>query len=183
MVAPLGVVVDEADRQTLVCSHGTAYHRRVGERFLDTLLMVQGETQRSFNLEYGFDVNAPVASARSRLAPPLQLAVTPNSSTPEIGWILHTAPKDILLSRINQCISVNQPERTMGGIPVGKGFILYGYFPGGCANRRDQAKAIQYPISHLCSIRRSRKASPGWCIKTTWRGMIWVWNLCPLSSH
>ena len=100
MVAPLGVVVDEADRQTLLCGEGLAFHRREGERFLDTLVLVQGETCKKFTMHYGFDVPAPVASARARMAPPVDLSVNPTPSAPEIGWILHASPKDLLVSRL-----------------------------------------------------------------------------------
>ena len=100
MVAPLGVVIDEADRQTLVCGEGLAFHRRVGERFLDTSVLVQGETCTKFTLHYGFDVPSPVAAARSRLAPPEDLAVQPAQGTPLIGWMLHAAPKDLLVSQL-----------------------------------------------------------------------------------
>jgi alpha-mannosidase len=98
MVAPLGVVIDEAERQTLVCANGLAFHRRVGDRFLDTLLLVQGERESAFTIHYGFDVSSPVAAARARIAPPLALSVQPAKSTPDIGWMLHASPKDLLVS-------------------------------------------------------------------------------------
>ena len=101
MVAPLGVVIDEAERQTLVCGSGLAFHRRVGDRFLDTLLLVQGERESAFKIHYGFDVSSPVASARATIAPPLALSVQPAESTPEIGWMVHASPKDLLVSRMD----------------------------------------------------------------------------------
>jgi alpha-mannosidase len=101
MVAPLGLVLDEAERQTLVCGAGVAFHRRVGERFLDTLIAVEGESKTDFSLHYGLDVPAPVAAARGRLAPPLELTVQPKPGAPQIGWMLHVAPRDLLLSGLS----------------------------------------------------------------------------------
>ncbi len=101
MVAPLGVVIDEAERQTLVCGSGLAFHRRVGDRFLDTLLLVQGERESAFTIHYGFDVSSPVAAARARIAPPLALSVQPAENTPDIGWMLHASPKDLFVSRMD----------------------------------------------------------------------------------
>lgn len=98
MVAPLGLLLDEAERQTLVCGEGLAFHRRVGERFLDTLVVVEGESRTDFTLHYGFDVPSAVAASRGRITPPVEVVVTPKSGTPEIGWMLHLAPKDLLLS-------------------------------------------------------------------------------------
>ena len=100
MVAPLGIVIDEAERQTLVCGSGLAFHRRVGDRFLDTLLLVQGEREPAFKIHYGFDVSSPVASARAMIAPPLALPVQAAESTPEIGWMVHASPKDLLVSQM-----------------------------------------------------------------------------------
>ena len=98
LVAPLGVVIDEAERHTLIGADGRAFHRCVGDRFLDTLLWVQGETNHKFTLSYGFDVPAPVAVARTFIAPPIQVPITAPAGAAEIGWIIHTAPKEIVIS-------------------------------------------------------------------------------------
>ncbi len=78
LVAPLGLVLDEADRQTLVAGQGLAFHRKVDERFYDTLLCVRGESSHSVSLRYGFDVSTPVATAKSLIAAPVQWMVTPS---------------------------------------------------------------------------------------------------------
>lgn len=98
MVAPLGVLIDEAERQTLVATAGLAFHRRVGERFLDTLLCVEGESSQKFECCYGFDVPNPVSGSRATIAPPTQLAVHTDPSAAEVGWIVHTAPKDLVMT-------------------------------------------------------------------------------------
>jgi hypothetical protein len=100
IVAPLGVLIDEAERQTLVASDGRAFHRRVGDRFLDTLLMAPGESNDQFTLFYGFDVPNPVALSRTLIAPPVTVPITAPADAAPIGWILHTAPKDILITRL-----------------------------------------------------------------------------------
>lgn len=100
VVAPLGVVIDEAERQTLVCGYGSAFHRRVGERFLDTLISVQGESKQTFHVDYGIDISSPVAACRSRLFPPSVMSVRSQSTGPEIGWVAHVAPREIMLSSI-----------------------------------------------------------------------------------
>ena len=63
----------DKQRTTLLCG-GLPYHRRFGLRKLDTLLVVQGETARSFRLGIGIDVPHPMAAALGFLAPPLVLA-------------------------------------------------------------------------------------------------------------
>jgi alpha-mannosidase len=102
IVAPLGLVVDEGERQTLITSDGYPLHRRVGKRFYDTLLMVRGQSNHSFNLRYGFDVAQPVATAWSGLAAARQLAfrVNPgvNPQANSSGWFAHVGPREVLIS-------------------------------------------------------------------------------------
>ena len=100
IVAPLGVVIDEAERQTLIASGGLAFHRRVGDRFLDTLVATHGETNPRFTLWYGFDVPTPVSTARALIAPPAHVPISAAGDTAEIGWIVHVAPKELLISRL-----------------------------------------------------------------------------------
>ena len=54
LVSPRGVLVDEAERQTLATADGRAFFRRVGDRFLDTLLVAGGASESSFTLHYVF---------------------------------------------------------------------------------------------------------------------------------
>ncbi|WP_068142070.1 hypothetical protein [Roseimaritima ulvae] len=96
--APLGVLVDEADRQTLVLADGRPAHRVCGTRMLDSLLMVAGESQNQFKLQYGFDVKSPVSVARSRLSPAVALDA-PSSGIPvPVGWLLQLDARNVLVS-------------------------------------------------------------------------------------
>ncbi len=101
LVCPLGVVIDEAERQTLVAADGLPYHVRVGDRFLDTLLAVRGESQPTFQLNYGFDVTNPVAAAKTLIAPPVQIPVETGSGQAPLGWLMHSSPKEIELIGLN----------------------------------------------------------------------------------
>lgn len=98
MLAPLGLVVDEADRQTLITSDGYPLHQRLGERFYDTLLMVRGQANHRFRLRYGFDVTQPVATAWSGLVPTTQTSVAANFALPATGWFASVAPRDVVVS-------------------------------------------------------------------------------------
>ncbi|MEL6106101.1 MAG: hypothetical protein AAFU85_08695 [Planctomycetota bacterium] len=104
MLAPLGVVLDEAERQTLVTGHGLPLHRKVGDRFLDTVVcpIAEEPTENgafAFELSYAFDSKHPVAAARSFLAPavPQSLTSSPDASTQQ-AWLLHCSPRELILS-------------------------------------------------------------------------------------
>ncbi len=95
--APLGVVVDEADRQLLVVADGRPAHRVCGTRMLDTLLMVAGQRQDTFQLQYGFDVKSPVSVARSRLSPAVVEPAAAAIPAP-VGWLLQLDARNVLVS-------------------------------------------------------------------------------------
>ncbi len=81
-------------RTTLLCG-GLPYHRRFGLRKLDTLLIVQGETARSFRLGIGIDVPHPTAAATGFLSPPLELPDQPPPPSPT-GWLFHLDCRNVL---------------------------------------------------------------------------------------
>jgi alpha-mannosidase len=81
-------------RTTLLCG-GLPYHRRIGVRKLDTLLVVQGETARSFRLGIGIDVPNSSAAAVGFLSPPLILPDQPPPPTPS-GWLFHLDCRNVM---------------------------------------------------------------------------------------
>jgi len=81
-------------RTTLLCG-GLPYHRRFGLRKLDTLLIVHGETARSFRLGIGIDVPHPTAAATGFLSPPLELPDQPPPPSPT-GWLFHLDCRNVL---------------------------------------------------------------------------------------
>ncbi len=101
LVAPLGIVIDETERQTLVGSCGYAFHRHVSDRFLDTLLVVQNESRHQFRVCYGFDVPSPVATARSLIAPAKMVPIHAAPQAATVGWIVHPSPKTVQISKFS----------------------------------------------------------------------------------
>ncbi|MEM9588368.1 MAG: hypothetical protein AAGA03_13880 [Planctomycetota bacterium] len=97
-----GVLVDEVERKTLILCDSSAFHRRVTDRFLDTLLCVRGQQDTDAMLGYGFDVPATVATAKSRaLTPCIQsIAAQPSAETGDgikQAWLVHVSPRTVLL--------------------------------------------------------------------------------------
>ena len=102
LVAPLGVIMDEADRQTLVASKGLAFHRRIGNRYLDTLLYVKGENKHvEFDVAYGFDVPNPVGHAKSLLSSPIVVPIEKSDKLPDVGWIAHVSPAEASIENLS----------------------------------------------------------------------------------
>src|SRR5690606_1735770 len=109
--APLFVELDQQDALTTIFCFGAPYHRRVGLRGLDTLLIVPGERQRKFRLGLGIDIKYPVHEAVGRLAPPLGVwADSSGLPAQDRGWLLHVDARNVLISDI-QPIGEDQGRR------------------------------------------------------------------------
>ena len=81
---------------TTLLTAGLPYHRRFGLRKLDTLLIVPGETQRSFRLGIGVDVPYPYAAANAFLAPEFVLSHVGPSPGTATGWLFHINAKNVI---------------------------------------------------------------------------------------
>ena len=86
--APQFVDIRSGRVRTTFLTGGLPYHRRFGLRKMDTLLVVRGETARSFRLGIGIDLRSPVSAAIGFLAPKTMLfgrRPPPAAS----GWLFH----------------------------------------------------------------------------------------------
>ncbi len=94
--APAGLLIDEVDRQTLLYPEGRPAHLRVGDRFLDSLLIVRGESQREFGMAIGLDVPEPLTALRAAACPPPQVVI---ESWPPLGfgWLVNCNAPDVTI--------------------------------------------------------------------------------------
>jgi len=63
------VEIVSGESRTAVLTGGLPYHRVVGDRMLDSLLVVRGERQRKFLLGIGVDLAHPIHEAIALLGP------------------------------------------------------------------------------------------------------------------
>jgi len=91
-------VVSGEKRITILCG-GLPYHRRFGLRKLDTLLVVRGETARTFRLGIGVNLTHPLPAAMAFLAPdPLVSPASPPRSG-RSGWLFHVDARNVVATR------------------------------------------------------------------------------------
>lgn len=95
--SPAGIVIDEVDHQTLLFTDGRPAHQRVGDRFIDSLLIVRGETQTQFKMRVGFDVREPLSALRAEICPPPSVALESLPPNP-VGWLVTCSTPDVLLT-------------------------------------------------------------------------------------
>ena len=98
--APDYIEVADSDQRLLILPHGRPYHRRTGHRMLDSLLIVEGEPERTFELTLEFDQAFPMRSASELLQSPSILQTTSKvPSGAASGWILGLSAKNIVCAR------------------------------------------------------------------------------------
>ncbi len=88
--APEVVELISDNQTTTILTAGHPYHRAVGLRMLDTLLVVAGETRRHFRLGIGIDLAHPYATAKQFLSPvgmASKLGVCPAAGSS--AWLFH----------------------------------------------------------------------------------------------
>jgi len=94
--APEYIDLDSSAGHVTILSGGLPYHLRIGDRMLDSLLVVRGETARKFRLGIGVDLPQPAAAAVELLAP---TTVWQGSTPPPaagVGWFFHLDAKNIV---------------------------------------------------------------------------------------
>ncbi|MCR9117875.1 MAG: hypothetical protein NXI22_13130 [bacterium] len=94
--APHYIELVQPKQRTAILTGGLPFHRRIGLRNLDTLLVVRNESARSFELGIGVDLTHPYNEAVSMLSPPV--VVTENAAPPkpaDSSWLFHIDSRNI----------------------------------------------------------------------------------------
>jgi alpha-mannosidase len=93
--SPLFIDIRSGKQRTTILSGGLPYHRRIGPRRLDSLLIVAGETARRFRIGVGIDLPNPTTAALGFLQPPVTLftAAKPPAAS---GWLFHLDHRNVV---------------------------------------------------------------------------------------
>lgn len=115
----------ESDKRTALLTGGLPFHRRVGRRFLDSILVVHGEATREFQLGIGMDLPQPVHDARQFGISPLWVNET---AAPPAGQssssLLHVDARNVLVTHWEalieqgQCVGFKARLMETAGRPV-----------------------------------------------------------------
>jgi alpha-mannosidase len=87
--------VDNGHQKVALLTGGLPFHRLVGHRALDTLLVVHGESERQFRLGMGVDLAHPYVDSVDLLAPPLTAAANGGTRGTSSGWLFQTGVKNV----------------------------------------------------------------------------------------
>jgi alpha-mannosidase len=93
--SPLFIDICSGKLRTTILGGGLPYHRRIGPRKLDTLLIVPGETARKFRIGVGLDVPNPTTAALAFIDPPLKI-FGPLKPPADSGWLFHLDHRNVV---------------------------------------------------------------------------------------
>jgi alpha-mannosidase len=114
MEAPLYIDLESGGNRTTILTGGLPYHRRVGERMLDSLLVVRGENTKSFRFGIGLDLSHPLPEALGIMAPPMVIHETAPSPNQASCWLFHIDARSVVATHW----SVLEEEQKAVGVRV-----------------------------------------------------------------
>jgi alpha-mannosidase len=133
---PLYLEIADDDQRTTILTHGMPFHRKAGERMLDSILVVAGETRKKFQFTIAVDQAYPMQAALDAITP---ITVIPTEQGPpksgSSGWFFHLNVRNVqivqMLDLQENPVEVadawdslgSQPD-AVANVPVRKGFCL-----------------------------------------------------------
>jgi alpha-mannosidase len=98
--SPDYVEISDADHRFVITTHGRPWHRRSGPRMLDSLLIVEGETETTFQFTIEFDQAFPLRTATDAMSPPVTCITTGHRpAAVSAGWLLGLTARNVQLVR------------------------------------------------------------------------------------
>lgn len=112
MEAPQYIDLEVGEARTTILTGGLPFHRRIGFRMLDSLLIVRGERQRCFTMGIGIDLSHPQQEAEGMLAPPLLVKRRSAPPAPaDTSWLLHLDAKNVITTSLSPLFENGPGER------------------------------------------------------------------------
>jgi alpha-mannosidase len=154
--SPHFVDICRGKQQTTLLCGGLPYHRRFGPRKLDTLLVTQGETARTFRLGIGIDVPNSLAAALGFLAPPLVLPDQPPTPT-STGWLFHLDCRNVLATHwepVDNSRGLTAPGESEQTLPAGETAFRVRLL-------ETDGRGVRLGLRCFRSVAAARKINPG----------------------
>lgn len=92
-------LADEKFRTTLLTG-GLTFHRQTGDRMLDSLLIVEGESTRRFRFAIAIDHSFPMEAALDADSSPLVIPTAKAPAAPAGGWLFQVSVRNVQITRL-----------------------------------------------------------------------------------
>lgn len=129
--SPHYIEIADDDTRTTIITHGLPFHRKIGRRMCDSLLIVEGETRRRFRFSIAFEQPYPLQAAIDAMTP---VVLIPTEIGPPRcganGWFLHVDAPNVQLTRLTDLMVEPRSDaaawETLDSIspPVGSGYAV-----------------------------------------------------------
>jgi alpha-mannosidase len=106
--APQYLEIADDDFRTTILTPGLPFHRKTGERMLDTLLLVEGETTRRFHFSIAVDSRYPMQASLDQYSPPVVVPTSTTPAEPRQGWFFNVTAANVQLVRLLAPSDVNK---------------------------------------------------------------------------
>ena len=106
--SPQFIEIADDDFRTTILTPGLPFHRKTGERMLDTLLVTEGESERRFQFAVAIDAVYPMQAHLDQFSPPVVMTTStrPVEGKRE-GWFFHLSAANVQLQRVRPGIKSN----------------------------------------------------------------------------
>jgi len=99
--APQFVEIADDHHRTTIHTRGLPFHRKTGDRMLDTILITEGENARKFEFVISIDENYPLQRTLDVFSPPVVVPTeTAPPSSAHSGWLFHVGAPNVQLTRL-----------------------------------------------------------------------------------
>ena len=122
--APHFFEVDNGHQKIALLTGGIPFHRLVGARSLDSLLIVHGESQRQFRLGIGIELTHPAIESLELLTPTLLHSTQASPRGASSGWFFQTGVKNVEVTHWeplvenDQCVGFRARLLETAGVPT-----------------------------------------------------------------
>lgn len=129
--SPHYIEIADDDTRTTIITHGLPFHRKIGRRMCDSLLIVEGETRRRFRFSIAFEQPYPLQAAIDSMTPAVLVPTEvgpPRCGT--TGWFLHVDAPNVQLTRLTDLMDEPRTDaaswETLDSMspPAGSGFAV-----------------------------------------------------------
>ncbi|MFM1801415.1 MAG: hypothetical protein RJA81_767, partial [Planctomycetota bacterium] len=100
-ITPEAIEISQGSRRLTILPNGLPYHRRHGQRMLDTLLVTGRENNQTFRLSLVLDLEFPHQAVQDNATPPVLVPV--RSGPPALGyrgWFYHLDHRNVAMTKV-----------------------------------------------------------------------------------
>lgn len=103
-------IVDDKTRTTIF-PYGRPFHVKTGERMLDSILIVEGESKRTFKYQISVEEPLPMPAAMHVTKSAVSIPISGKGLSTPSGWFFHLNAKNVILNRLIPVASDDSKRR------------------------------------------------------------------------